>query len=161
MQWKARSQDANQGNSQVGHGDYVTRIEVLPLVVAPVVPFRRWRWLPGISVEPLLDDIMVESLGPKHSGEGLPRNAGSLGGNLGGDDRGGLGILDIGIEIAILVEYARIDELVFDLEFAAGCVLASAAWSSGNDSQALPPGLESSRTVPHARSLKYGPQRFQ
>lgn len=36
-----------------------------------------------------------------------------------------------------------------------------ACMSCGSASHALPSALESSRTVPQARSLTYGPQRFQ
>ncbi len=58
----------------IGHRHHPLVVEMPPLGVATVQAlWRRW-WLARIAFEPLLDDVMIKLLVPKHPGEGLPLN---------------------------------------------------------------------------------------
>src|SRR5438105_14371365 len=51
----------------VRHGEYLIRIEMLPIMVATVLALLRRRRLRRITLEPAPDVIAVELLGPDHS----------------------------------------------------------------------------------------------
>ena len=55
----------------VGHGDDITGVEVAPVGVAGIgVARRRWD-LAGVALAPVVDDVVIELLGPEESGVGL------------------------------------------------------------------------------------------
>ena len=49
-------------------------VEVAPFGIAPVLSLRRRRGLARIAVKPILDDIIIELLAPKHSRQRLAMN---------------------------------------------------------------------------------------
>ena len=46
-------------------------MQMIPIGVAPVLALGRGRGLRGIAFQPLLDDVMIKLLAPKHAGKGL------------------------------------------------------------------------------------------
>jgi hypothetical protein len=58
----------------VGHRDHVGVVQVRPLAVPALTTVGGRRRLPGISVEPLPDFVVVELLRPEQAGERLARD---------------------------------------------------------------------------------------
>ncbi len=72
----------------VGHRDDVVVVEVCPLAIAPVLPFRRrWR-LSGVAIDPAADIEVVPLLRPKHPGQRLAHHAPGVVGELRRDHSG-------------------------------------------------------------------------
>src|SRR6266849_9325449 len=55
----------------VGHGDYVSVVQMSPLVIAAVLAFLWGRRIARIALQPVLNYIVVKLLGPQHPGETL------------------------------------------------------------------------------------------
>ena len=55
----------------VWHGDHIGVVEVPPIPVAPVLAFGGWGRVARISLQPILDDVVIELLRPQHAGEAL------------------------------------------------------------------------------------------
>ena len=55
----------------VWHGNHVRIVQVRPLVIATLVPLLGRRRVAGIALQPVLDDVVIELLGPEHSGKAL------------------------------------------------------------------------------------------
>ena len=55
----------------VGHGDNVSVIQVGPRVVAALGAFLRWGRIAWVAFQPVFDDVVIELLGPQHSGKAL------------------------------------------------------------------------------------------
>jgi hypothetical protein len=50
----------------VWHGNYVSVVQVSPLMVAPFPSLLGWAWVIRVASQPIRDDVMIELLGPEH-----------------------------------------------------------------------------------------------
>jgi len=55
----------------VRHRQDVRRVDVVPIGIAPMPAFWRWRRLGRIAGQPVADVVVIELLGPDHPGQGL------------------------------------------------------------------------------------------
>src|SRR5579862_4408477 len=58
----------------VRHGDYVSVVQVSPLMIAPFPSLPGWGRVVWIASQPVSDDVVIELLGPEHSRKTLPHD---------------------------------------------------------------------------------------
>ena len=63
----------------VRHGEHVFVVDVRPFGIAPSKALRRGRRLSRVTVEPFLDDVVIELLRPQQTRDGLPRDVARVG----------------------------------------------------------------------------------
>ena len=79
----------------VGHRDDVAVVHVVPVVVARGGLPRRLERVGPALLQPLVDVVVVELLGPEHPRQGLPHHVGRVGVQRGRDD-GGVELVRLG-----------------------------------------------------------------
>ncbi len=62
----------------VGHGNDVVVVEMGPILVAAFPTFRGRLGPSGIALEPVMNVVMIELLGPEHPGKGLAHDGFSV-----------------------------------------------------------------------------------
>src|SRR5262249_22834724 len=55
----------------IGHGNDIGVVKMFPLVISTTNPLSRRFGRRRITIQPLLDHVVIELLGPKHAGECL------------------------------------------------------------------------------------------
>ena len=76
IMWNARSHAANQGYSHLSGMEMTSRLNrCRQSWLRPFLRAVRRRRLVGVAVEPVLDDVVVELLGPEQPGVRLPGDA--------------------------------------------------------------------------------------
>ena len=83
----------------VRHREDVGVVEVPPVAVAALEALRRRGRLTGVAIEPAAHVVLVELLGPEHSGEGLPHHV-LLFGREAVRDHGGVELVRFGLALA-------------------------------------------------------------
>src|SRR5437868_6633313 len=69
----------------VRDGDDISVVEMFPFVIAALASLSRRRRRLRITVQPLLNDIVIVLLGPKQSAQRLPHYCASIVGKIGRD----------------------------------------------------------------------------
>src|ERR1700726_1675583 len=55
----------------VWHGNHVSVVQVSPLMIASLPSLLGWAWVVRVASQPILDDVMIELLGPEHPRKAL------------------------------------------------------------------------------------------
>src|ERR1700730_9166743 len=71
----------------VRHGNHVSVVQVSPLMITPFPSLLGWTWVVRVASQPILDDVMIELLGPEHPRKALAHDVLGVSGEILRNDR--------------------------------------------------------------------------